>query len=120
MENALLVPDRALGQNQEGRYLLVLTKDNVVEQRQVQTGQQLGDLRLIQSGIKPDDRVVVGGIQRAIPGRKVAPQTTTITATPLLPPPVSAPDSTPRDAAPPNAAPPNATPPNAVPPAALK
>lgn len=125
VENALLVPDRALGQNQEGRYLLVLTKDNVVEQRQVQTGQQLGDLRLIQSGIKPDDRVVVGGIQRAIPGRKVAPQTTTITATPLLPPPVSAPNSTPPDSAPPNATAPNATPPNATapnaaPPAAPK
>jgi RND family efflux transporter MFP subunit len=86
VENALLVPDRALGQNQEGRYLLVLNKDDVVEQRQVQIGQQFGDLRLIQSGIKPDDRIIVAGIQRAIPGRKVAPQTTTIKATPALAP----------------------------------
>jgi RND family efflux transporter MFP subunit len=37
-ENALLVPDRALGQNQEGRYLLVLDKNDVVEQRKVQIG----------------------------------------------------------------------------------
>ena len=78
VHNALLVPDRALGQNQEGRYLLVLNNDDVVEQRQVIVGQQFGDLRLIQSGIKPDDRVIVAGIQRAIPGRKVTPQTTTI------------------------------------------
>lgn len=77
-ENALLVPDRALGQNQEGRYLLVLDKNDVVEQRKVQIGQQFGELRLIQSGLKPHDRVVVAGIQRAIPGRKVAPQPTTI------------------------------------------
>jgi multidrug efflux system membrane fusion protein len=78
VQNALLVPDRALGQNQEGRYLLVLNKDDVVEQRPVQIGQQLGDLRLIQSGIKPDDRIIVAGIQRAIPGRKVTPKTATI------------------------------------------
>lgn len=78
VQNALLVPDRALGQNQEGRYLLVLNKDDVVEQRPVHVGQQFGDLRLIESGIKPDDRVIVAGIQRAIPGRKVTPQTTAI------------------------------------------
>jgi multidrug efflux system membrane fusion protein len=86
VENALLVPDRALGQNQEGRYLLVLNKDDVVEQRQVQIGQQFGDLRLIRAGIKPDDRVIVAGIQRAIPGRKVVPQMTTIKPTPALAP----------------------------------
>ncbi|MGZ8323644.1 MAG: efflux RND transporter periplasmic adaptor subunit [Rhodoplanes sp.] len=87
-ENALLVPDRALGQNQEGRYLLVLDKNDVVEQRKVQIGQQFGELRLIQSGLKPDDRVVVAGIQRAIPGRKVAPQTTTIAS--IAPAPAAA------------------------------
>lgn len=87
-ENALLVPDRALGQNQEGRYLLVLDKNDVVEQRKVQIGQQFGDLRLIQSGLKPDDRVVVAGIQRAIPGRKVTPQTTTIAS--IAPAPAAA------------------------------
>lgn len=80
-QNALLVPNRALGQNQEGRYLLVLNKDDVVEQRQVKVGQQVGELRIIESGLKPDDRVVVSGIQRAIPGRKVAPQAATIAQT---------------------------------------
>ncbi len=94
VENALLAPDRALGANQEGRYLLVVNKDDVVEQRKVQVGQQFGELRLIQSGLKPDDRVIVAGIQRAIPGRKVAPQTTTITANESLalplPPPATA------------------------------
>ncbi|MEZ5788391.1 MAG: efflux RND transporter periplasmic adaptor subunit [Xanthobacteraceae bacterium] len=80
-QNALLVPDRALGQNQAGRYLLVLDKDDVVEQRKVEVGQQVGELRIISSGLKPDDRVVVSGIQRAIPGKKVDPQAATIAQT---------------------------------------
>ncbi len=77
-ENALLVPDTALGADQAGRYLLVVNKDDVVEQRPVQLGQMFGGLRQIESGIGPDDRVVVAGNQRAIPGDKVAPKPATI------------------------------------------
>ena len=68
---ALLVPDVALGSDQAGRYVLVVNKDNVVEQRKVEPGQLVGDLRVIESGLTKDDRVVVGGIMRAIPGEKV-------------------------------------------------
>ena len=78
--NALLVPDRVLGQSQEGRYVLVLNKDDVVEQRSVKVGQQVGDLRVIESGLQPDDRVIVTGAGRAIPGRKAAPEAATIAA----------------------------------------
>jgi multidrug efflux system membrane fusion protein len=78
--NALLVPDQALGADQSGRYLLVVDKDNVVQQRTVQTGQVVGTLRVIASGLAPDDMVVVSGIQKAIPGDKVTPQATTISA----------------------------------------
>ena len=80
-QNALLVPDRALQEDQGGRYLLVVNKDNVVEQRYVQLGQLDGALRVIVSGLKPDDRVVVGDLWRASPGTKVTPQLTTIEAT---------------------------------------
>ena len=76
--NALLVPDRALQEDQGGRYLLVLNKDDVVEQRYVQLGQLLGTLRVITSGLKLDDRVVVGDLWRASPGTKVTPQLTAI------------------------------------------
>jgi RND family efflux transporter MFP subunit len=79
--NALLVPDRALQEDQGGRYLLIVNKDDVVEQRYVQLGQLDGALRVITSGLKPDDRVVVGDLWRATPGTKVAPQLTTIEAT---------------------------------------
>jgi len=72
--SALLVPDTALGSDQSGRYLLVVTAENVVDQRKVQTGPLDGDLRVIESGIKPEDRVVAAGLLRAVPGQKVDPQ----------------------------------------------
>jgi RND family efflux transporter MFP subunit len=73
-KNALLVPDVALGSDQSGRYVLVVNGENVVEQRKVQTGPVEGDLRVIESGLKPDERVVIAGLLRAIPGQKVDPQ----------------------------------------------
>jgi RND family efflux transporter MFP subunit len=73
-QNALLVPDVALGSDQAGRYVLVVNGDNIVEQRKVQTGSMEGDLRVIESGLKADDRVVIAGLLRAIPGQKVDPQ----------------------------------------------
>jgi RND family efflux transporter MFP subunit len=82
-QNALLVPDVALGSDQAGRYLLVVNGDSVVEQRKVQTGPLEGELRVIESGLKPDDRVVIAGLLRAIPGQKVDPQLQKIEAAPV-------------------------------------
>ena len=84
-KDALLVPDAALGSDQAGRYVLVVNADNVVEQRKVQTGPLDGGLRVIESGLKGDDKVVVAGLLRAIPGQKVDPQLQKIE-----PPPASA------------------------------
>ena len=67
----LLVPNVALGSDQGGSYVLVVNKEDVVEQRQVEIGQVVGNLRVIENGVNKDDRVVVGGIMRAIPGEKV-------------------------------------------------
>lgn len=77
---SLLVPDAALGSDQSGRYLLVVNADNVVEQRKVEIGPALGELRVIESGLKPDDRVVIGGALRAVVGQRVDPQAQTIAA----------------------------------------
>jgi RND family efflux transporter MFP subunit len=79
--NALMVPDRTLQEDQGGRYVLIVGKDDVVQQRYVQLGQLDGTLRVITSGLKPDDRVVVGELWRATPGTKVTPQLTSIEAT---------------------------------------
>jgi RND family efflux transporter MFP subunit len=73
-EVALLVADVAIGSDQGGRYVLVLNNDNVVEQRKVEIGPLVGDMRVIDKGVTENDRVVVSGILRAIPGQKVDPQ----------------------------------------------
>ena len=72
-KDSLLAPDVAIGVNQEGSYVLVLGKDDVVEQRMVKPGERIGRLRVIESGLKPDDWVVTEGIQLAPPGAKVEP-----------------------------------------------
>jgi len=74
VQSALLVPDRALQEDQGGRYLLVVTPDNIVQQRYVGVGALVGDLRVISTGLKPDDRVVTGELWRAPIGAKVTPQ----------------------------------------------
>lgn len=95
MENALLVRNDAVGTNQQGNYLLVIGKDDMVEQRQVKTGQQDGPLRVIESGLEPGDWVVTQGVQRAVPGAKVAPQQVAMDAGLTLPPQPETPPITP-------------------------
>ena len=54
--------------------VLIVNGENVVEQRKVTIGQLDDGLRVIESGIKPDDRVVIAGLLRVIPSQKVDPQ----------------------------------------------
>lgn len=77
----LLVPDRAVGADQSGRYLLVVDKDDVVQQRPVEIGQLVGELRVVTKGVAAEDRIVVSGLLTAIPGDKVEPRLKTLTAT---------------------------------------
>jgi len=107
---SLLIPDRVTAEDQAGKYVLVVNKDDVVEQRRITTGQLLvGGLRVISSGLKADDRVVLTTNGKAVPGAKVVPKETTIAAPPAsATPAASAPPATPPAAAPPAAAPPAA------------
>src|SRR5690606_6705216 len=70
----LLVPDRAIGSDQSGPYVLIAGKDDVVEQRGIQIGQLVGNLRAATSGITADDRIIVSGLMTAVPGQKIDPQ----------------------------------------------
>jgi RND family efflux transporter MFP subunit len=81
-QDALLVPEVAIGSDQSGRYVLVVGKDNVVEQRKVEIGQVVDAMRVIEQGLGPDDRVLLTGMLRAIPGQKVDPQMQTAAAAP--------------------------------------
>ena len=84
-KEALLVPELAVGFSQAGRYVLVVNKDQIVEQRPVKTGQLEGTLRVIEEGLAKDEWVVVNGIQRARPGARVSPKESTISATAQAP-----------------------------------
>jgi RND family efflux transporter MFP subunit len=77
---SLLVPDRALQEDQGGRFLLAVNKDGVVEKHYVQLGEVLGGLRVITSGITADDRIIVGDLWRVSAGQKVSPQLISIDA----------------------------------------
>jgi multidrug efflux system membrane fusion protein len=62
------------GTDQTSRYVLVVDKDNVVQQRQVEIGTLVNGMRVVTKGVSTEDWVVTDGIQRAIPGSKVNPQ----------------------------------------------
>src|SRR5882724_6235125 len=66
---ALLVPSVALGSDQGGRYVLIVNADNTIEQRKVEVGPAVGEMTVIENGLKADDRVVTAGLLRAIPGQ---------------------------------------------------
>jgi RND family efflux transporter MFP subunit len=78
---ALLVPTVALGSDQGGVYVLIVDKDNVVQQRKVEIGQVVDTMRVVDKGLNADDRVIVSGLLRAIPGQKVDPQTQSASTT---------------------------------------
>lgn len=71
---ALLVPDTAVQTDQTRKTLLVVAPDNQVSVKPVILGPVIDGLRVIESGLKPSDRVVIVGTQMAIPGGKVQPQ----------------------------------------------
>lgn len=71
---ALLVPDTAVGTEQVRKFLYVLDADNVARPHFVTLGQLVGGLRVIETGLKPEDRVVINGLMRVRPGTKVTPQ----------------------------------------------
>lgn len=69
--NALLVPDSALGFDQQGRFVLLANKDNITEYRPVKAGNLVGDMRVIQSGLQANERVIINGFQKTRPGDPV-------------------------------------------------
>jgi multidrug efflux system membrane fusion protein len=74
---ALLVIDRAIGSDQGLSYVYVVDAENKIQYRRVTTGPlQDNGLRVIAQGLKPDDRVVVGGLQQVRPRLEVRTQQT--------------------------------------------
>ncbi len=70
---ATVVLDRAVGTDQDKKFVLVLKPDSTVEYRSVGLGRVVDGLRIVTSGLRTGDRIVINGLQRVRPGMKVAP-----------------------------------------------
>jgi RND family efflux transporter MFP subunit len=77
----LMIPDRIVGNDQVGSYVLILGADHKVVQQRIETGALQDGLRAVLSGLDPDSEVIVDGLQNAVPGNAVTP-----TERPLVPP----------------------------------
>ena len=72
--DAVLVPQRAVQQQQGGSYVLVVGENDVVENREVELGVAHDGRQQIAKGLRPGERVIVDGVQKARPGSAVAPR----------------------------------------------
>lgn len=73
VRDAILIPKRAVQETQGMQNVLVVGADDTVEQRIIQPGETVGDLLIVREGLKPGERVIVDGVQKARPGSKVNP-----------------------------------------------
>jgi RND family efflux transporter MFP subunit len=69
----LFVPDAVVGYDQAGHYVLVVGAGNKVERRTVVIGALQGKLREIAQGLKAEEKVVIDGVLKAVPGSVVTP-----------------------------------------------
>jgi RND family efflux transporter MFP subunit len=92
-KTALLVPEVAIGSDQQGSYVLTVNEKNGVERRSVKTGTQVDNLRIIEEGLRGKERVIVKGLLRAIPGRQVTPEPLSAQPVENLPPASASPQS---------------------------
>jgi RND family efflux transporter MFP subunit len=72
--DAILIRDAAIGTDQNVRFVFVVNAENKIEYRAIKPGTLIDDLREVDEGLKPGERIVVNGLQRVRPGATVAPQ----------------------------------------------
>jgi membrane fusion protein, multidrug efflux system len=77
---ALLVNERAVGTDQNKKFVLVVGADNKAEYREVTLGASVNGLRVVKSGLKTGERIVVNGLQRVRPGALVQPNAVSMEA----------------------------------------
>jgi RND family efflux transporter MFP subunit len=68
---ATLIQDQAIGTDQDRKFVLVLKTDSTVDYRPVTLGRTIDGLRVVQSGLKPGEEIVINGLMRVRPGMKV-------------------------------------------------
>lgn len=72
--NGMLIPEDAVVTDQTRKTAMVVGADNVVVPRVLELGPIVDGLRVVRSGLTPQDRVIIAGVQRARPGTKVQPK----------------------------------------------
>ncbi len=73
--NAILINDRAVGTDQNQKFVFVVGEDKTLSYRPVKIGRTVQGLRVVLDGLKPGETIVVNGIQRVRPGMPISPQT---------------------------------------------
>jgi multidrug efflux system membrane fusion protein len=73
-KNALLINDRAVSTDQSHKFVFVVSPDGKAQYREVQLGPVVDGLRVVRGGLKPGEKIIVGGLQRVRPGAPVAAQ----------------------------------------------
>ncbi|MBP1846712.1 multidrug efflux system membrane fusion protein [Rhizobium petrolearium] len=73
-EDRLMVSEKAVGTDQDKKFVFVVDANNTVAYRQVELGSAVDGLRIVEKGLNPGDRIVVNGLQRIRPGAVVEPQ----------------------------------------------
>ncbi|MBS0288870.1 MAG: efflux RND transporter periplasmic adaptor subunit [Proteobacteria bacterium] len=73
-QKALLITDRAVGTDQNKKFVLVVDKENKVNYREIKLGNVVQGLRIVLAGLKADEQIVVNGLQRVRPGSDVKPE----------------------------------------------
>lgn len=79
--DAMLIPETAVVSAGPAKTALVVADNGTVESKTLDVGPILNGMRVVRSGLAPSDRVIVGGVQRAMPGAVVEARSTTITNT---------------------------------------
>lgn len=70
-QHAILVPQAALAQDENGNYVVTVNDENIAEQKRVVLGDVLGDSQIVLEGLSPDDKVIIQGLQKIQNGQKV-------------------------------------------------
>jgi RND family efflux transporter MFP subunit len=74
VRTAIVIDDRAVGTDQNQKFVYVVGKNNVVDYRAVKLGRLVEGLRIVDEGLTPGERIVVNGLQRVRPGVTIAPE----------------------------------------------
>ena len=70
-QNAVVISQAALAQDEHGNYVMVVNNDNVVEQKRIVLGDVIDNQQVVTSGLKAGDKVIIQGLQKVTDGKKV-------------------------------------------------